>query len=88
MHQALRTFTPHTHSHSVQVSALELDIIEVDPETKEMLKTLVGSSIWHVVNIFNVLYTHAQDFGNIANLQVTAPSVQAGGGAGGYGNRR
>lgn len=25
----------------LQVSALELDIIEVDPETKEMLKTLV-----------------------------------------------
>ena len=30
----------HTHTH-LQVSALELDIIEVDPETKEMLKTLV-----------------------------------------------
>lgn len=27
----------------LQVSALELDIIEVDPETKEMLKALVGT---------------------------------------------
>lgn len=31
-----------------------------------------------------------QDFGNIPNLQVTAPPVQSGGGggSGGYGNRR
>ena len=70
------------------MSELELDIIEVDPETKEMLKTLVCNfySVW-LVTLFYA-YTHVQDFGNIANLQVTAPSVQAGGGAGGYGNRR
>ena len=41
----LRAHLHYTHTHTLalhaQVSALELDIIEVDPETKEMLKTLV-----------------------------------------------
>ena len=37
----LRAHLHYTHTRFAQVSALELDIIEVDPETKEMLKTLV-----------------------------------------------
>lgn len=31
------------HVVALQVSELELDIVEVDPETKEMLKSLVRS---------------------------------------------
>lgn len=66
----------------MQNSELELDIIEVDPETKEMLKSLVGF-------LRNIYYCHCdsllplpQDFGGISNVQVIQPHV------GGYGTRR
>ena len=43
-------------------------MIEVDPETKEMLKQLVSYHFIHYIHISN--YCLLQDFGNISNLQV------------------
>ena len=60
-----------------------MDIIEVDPETKEMLKSLVSTMVTHLVVWHEVLWC-LQDFGNIPNLQVTQQTAAGGG----YGGRR
>lgn len=39
----------------VQVSALDQELIEVDPDTKEMLKLLVSLSLSTVLTYFNVV---------------------------------
>lgn len=36
----------------LQVSAIELDIIEIDPDTKEMLKSMVSSGTWAICYAF------------------------------------
>jgi small subunit ribosomal protein S17e len=70
-----------------EVSALEHDIIEVDPETKEMLKMLVMSFTVNVlvlslsVNVI-VFFTNYylfcfQEFNNSVGLQLTQPATQS-----------
>lgn len=60
----------------IQVSALDADFIEVDPETREMLKVLVSllfnnqlinSGI--CVTFYYCHFFYLQDFNNIPNLQ-------------------
>jgi small subunit ribosomal protein S17e len=68
-----------------EVSALEHDIIEVDPETKEMLKMLVRSFavIKHLSYLLviecntNDYHFCFQDFNNIIGLQLTQPATQS-----------
>jgi len=68
-----------------EVSALEHDIIEVDPETKEMLKMLVGRftviAYFTSLSISAILYMITvicfQDFNNIIGLQLTQPATQS-----------
>ncbi|KAK2552942.1 40S ribosomal protein S17, partial [Acropora cervicornis] len=55
-----------------EVSAIELDMIEVDPDTKEMLKVLDHSDLQHILDLHKFEYKE-NDFGNIPNLQVTQP---------------
>lgn len=65
----------------LQVSALEQDVIEVDSDTKEMLKSLVCDCrliTRHFFFTFLPLPPPQKDFGNI-NVQITAPAT---GGAG------
>lgn len=70
-----------------EVSALEHDIIEVDPETKEMLKMLVMTFTVNIlfhylaVNVI-IFYTNYclfcfQEFNNIVGLQLTQPATQS-----------
>ena len=41
----MRFIHGHVWAFFLQVSAIEQDIIEVDPDTKEMLKVLVSSTV-------------------------------------------
>lgn len=70
-----------------EVSALEHDIIEVDPETKEMLKMLVMSftvsilvpclSLYVIMFHTNYCLSCFQEFNNIVGLQLTQPATQS-----------
>lgn len=62
------------------VSALEHDIIEVDPETKDMLKMLV-SVLKYSIKFDSINLIFFQDFTNISGLQLTQPPTT------GYGRR-
>lgn len=61
-----------------EVSALEQDVIEVDPDTKEMLKMLVSEYISRLFLFFQQ-FTDVflfQDFSNISGLQLVQSSTQ------------